>query len=174
MSATFLVHWDNASIPCDGFIIIDTTASCSNKPCPCNLEDDLPRGRSERYITATRVKKGDVLAGGTSVVLGFVGKNMKKSCGNSSVTQRIALLCGRLPQTQKWKIIQPTNDSCFEPVGRSIDLFNGGSPPRMTFDNETPGFFAMNGSFCCCGNENDFVSVGTHSSDGDDSHEIFK
>jgi RHS repeat-associated protein len=173
MGGLFNLHWDN-DIPCDGFIIVYTTASCANSNCPCSNDTELPQTKAERYVSAYPVSKG-TSPGMQGIKLGFKHKNMNKKCGSSMVTQSFSLLCGKLPEANKWKAIKDKGDSCFTPNGKSIDLSGGGQPPRMEFSkSETPGFVGISGTFCCCGEKNDFVSVLHTSSDGSDGLDIFK
>lgn len=173
MGGLFNRHWDG-DIPCDGFIIVYTTASCTYTKCPCSNDSELPQVKTERYVSAYPVSKG-ISPGTQGIKLGFKSTNMKKSCGNAMVTQSYALLCGKLPEANKWKLLKDKSDSCFTPNGKSIDLSEGQQPPKMEFSkSETPGFMGVSGTFCCCGEASDFVSVLHTSSDGHDGSDIFK
>ena len=171
MGGLFNRHWDG-EVPCDGFIIVHTTANCAYTRCPCSNDSEHPPGKSERYVSAYPVKQG--MSKMQVLALGFTGKNMRNNCGSASVTQTFSILCGKLPDASKWRTLKDKGDSCFTPNGLTIDLSGGGNPPKMEFSrNETPGFMGISGRFCCCGAANDFVSVSHTSSDGDDGLDIF-
>ena len=154
--STLNLSWDDGAIPCDGYLIIDTKASCGSKKCPCLPEDaGNVQTVSSRYISAIPVKKGELLSNSYTVAPTFPAGPMKKTCGSRSVQMSFALVCsntlpGKLEDSGKWKPLPRDDKRCFSPPGISIDLSDGGNPPPMTFADETPTSIGLSVNYCCC------------------------
>jgi RHS repeat-associated protein len=172
--ASFNAKWDDGfGAPCDGYLLIWTSATCSSKPCPCSDTNSLPNAasRSSSYVSAIPIRSGSSNPLGTGKQIRRDTMDISNQCSYSSITQKMAVVCGQLPIAQAG-IWTPVDDktACWNPGGLlTLDLTAGDSlPANLSLDSEASSEVTAIFTSCCCGRKSDYLNVWNSTIEGDD------